>query len=66
MLRHTFGRNYMAAGGNIVRLQEILGHATLQMTLIYARFAPGHLEGEMDRVSYAPSDSASAADYRPT
>ena len=35
-------------------------------TSIYARFAPGHLEGEMDRVSYAPSDSASAADYRPT
>lgn len=51
-LRHTFGRNYMQNGGNIVRLQEILGHSDLKMTMIYARFAPGHLEDEMDRVDY--------------
>ncbi len=51
-LRHTFASHYIMAGGNILCLQKILGHADLKMTLIYAHLAPDFLEGEMDRVRF--------------
>jgi integrase/recombinase XerD len=52
-LRHTFGSHYIAAGGDPLRLQRILGHSSLAMTARYVqiqtkdlsevheRFAPG-------------------------
>ncbi len=44
VLRHTFASHFMMAGGNIVVLQRILGHANLTMTMRYSHFAPDHLE----------------------
>jgi len=35
-LRHTFGRQYVVAGGDLVSLQRILGHASISTTRIYA------------------------------
>lgn len=35
MLRHTFAKQYLKNGGNIVHLQHILGHSNLQTTMIY-------------------------------
>jgi integrase len=51
-MRHTFASHYIMAGGNILALQKILGHADLKMTLIYAHLAPDFLDGEMDRVRF--------------
>ncbi len=34
----------MMNGGNILVLQKILGHSTINMTMRYAHFAPDHLE----------------------
>ena len=34
----------MMNGGNILVLKEILGHSDIKMTMIYAHFAPKHLE----------------------
>lgn len=31
-------------GGNIIALQRILGHATIQQTMAYAHFAPDYLQ----------------------
>lgn len=36
VLRHTFGRQYIMAGGDLVSLQRILGHTDIQTTRIYA------------------------------
>lgn len=44
MLRHTFANHFMMNGGNILVLKEILGHADIKMTMIYAHFSPAHLE----------------------
>ncbi|MFH7564532.1 site-specific integrase [Oceanimonas smirnovii] len=44
VLRHTFASHFMMNGGNILVLQKILGHSTINMTMRYAHFAPDHLE----------------------
>ncbi|RUE05583.1 hypothetical protein IPC1228_07270 [Pseudomonas aeruginosa] len=43
VLRHTFASHYMMNGGNILTLQRVLGHASLNMTMPYAHLAPDHL-----------------------
>lgn len=50
-LRHTFATHFMMNGGNIITLQRILGHSTLQQTLTYAHFAPDFLQ---DAITYNP------------
>ena len=44
VLRHTFASHFMAKGGNILVLQKILGHQSLNMTMKYSHLAPGHLK----------------------
>jgi len=44
VLRHSFASHFMMNGGNILVLQKILGHSTINMTMRYAHFAPDHLE----------------------
>ncbi|MBL8633364.1 MAG: site-specific integrase [Myxococcales bacterium] len=52
ILRHSFASHYVMAGGNILALQKILGHASIEMTLVYAHLAPDFLEGELDRLKF--------------
>ncbi|POZ49866.1 phage integrase [Methylovulum psychrotolerans] len=42
ILRHTFASHFMINGGNILSLQNILGHADITMTMHYAHLAPDH------------------------
>lgn len=44
VLRHTFASHFMMNGGNILILQQILGHTSITTTMRYAHFAPDHLE----------------------
>lgn len=42
VLRHSFASHFMINGGNILTLQQILGHADIKMTMRYAHLAPSH------------------------
>lgn len=44
VMRHTFATHFIMNGGNIITLQRILGHSTIQQTMIYSHFAPDFLQ----------------------
>ncbi|MGJ0630290.1 phage integrase, partial [Xenorhabdus bovienii] len=44
VLRHTFASHFMMNGGNIVALQQILGHANIQQTMTYAHLSPDYMQ----------------------
>jgi site-specific recombinase XerD len=44
VLRHSFASHFVIAGGNILALQRILGHADLKTTMRYAHLSPEHLQ----------------------
>ncbi|MEN3258492.1 tyrosine-type recombinase/integrase [Sodalis endosymbiont of Spalangia cameroni] len=52
VFRHTFASHFMMNGGNILTLQKILGHSTINQTMVYAHFAPEHL---IDAVKLNPT-----------
>ncbi|WP_413740809.1 tyrosine-type recombinase/integrase [Sodalis sp. RH18] len=56
VFRHTFATHFMMNGGNIITLQRILGHSTIQQTMVYAHFAPDFLN---DAVLYNPLNGVS-------
>jgi integrase len=51
-LRHTFASNYIIKGGNLVCLQKILGHSTINMTLRYAHLAPDFMAKDIERLDF--------------
>ncbi|PMN18121.1 integrase [Vibrio lentus] len=51
VLRHTFASHFMMNGGNILVLQNILGHQKIEQTMIYAHFSPNHLS---DAITFNP------------
>ena len=53
--RHTFAVNFLRNGGNILALQDLLGHSTLEMVRRYARQAEVDLQAAQRRAS--PADN---------
>lgn len=51
VLRHSFASHFMMNGGNILTLQKILGHSSINMTMRYAHLSKDHL---YDALKYSP------------
>lgn len=48
-LRHTFGTMAVTRGMDVYKLKEIMGHARIETTLVYAKLRPVTLSEEMER-----------------
>ncbi len=51
LFRHTFAKNYVLAGGGMIQLQTILGHATLDMTRKYVNLYGNDIHRDFDRLN---------------
>ena len=51
LLRHTFAVNYLINGGDVMTLQRILGHASLDVTKTYMHLAEAHVQIQHHRFS---------------
>lgn len=52
-LRHTFASQWVVKGGDLFKLQKILGHQSVQMTLRYAHLAPDAFQADHGRLGAA-------------
>ena len=49
-LRHTFASQWVMKGGDLFKLQKILGHQSVQMTMRYAHLAPDAFKDDYARL----------------
>jgi integrase len=58
-LRHTFASAWVRKGGDLFKLQKILGHKTVQMTMRYAHLQPTAFEADFARFASLERSSGS-------
>lgn len=61
--RHTFATNYLLAGGKITNLQHILGHSSINTTMIYAHIVDQDKEEELGKLGRFYLGNTSAESY---
>jgi integrase len=54
VLRHSYGKEWVEAGGNLRVLKEVLGHKSLKTTERYAHFAPDIAQREAAKLPALP------------
>ena len=61
--RHSFASHWVMKGGDLFKLQKILGHKTVQMTMRYAHLAPAAFSADHGR--FGPAVSLEPGEVRP-
>ena len=64
LFRHTFAKNYIMAGGNPVKLQKLLNHKTIDMTMKYVNLYGEDISKDLDL--FNPLDNFKRNNYTPT
>lgn len=65
-LRHTFASHWVMRGGDLFKLQKILGHKTVDMTMRYAHLTPDAFTGDFDRLgTTVPGQVAQVVELHP-
>jgi integrase len=59
-LRHTFASHWAMSGGDMWKLQRILGHQSIDMTMRYSHLCPSAFADDMDRLGPAPRVASGA------
>lgn len=52
MLRHTYASQLVMAGVDLTTVRDLLGHADIHTTLIYAHLAPDHLKDAANKLPF--------------
>lgn len=52
-LRHSFASSWAASGGDMFRLQRMLGHASITVTMRYSHLAPDAFAADLGRLGQA-------------
>jgi integrase len=60
-LRHTFASHWVMGGGDLYKLQRIMGHASIEMTMRYAHLAPEAYANDYARLGTAIARALPAA-----
>lgn len=61
LFRHTFAKNWILSGGDVFRLQKILGHHDISMTRNYVNMFSGDLKNGFE--DHNPLDKFSRGDF---
>jgi len=64
-LRHTFASHWVMGGGDLFKLQKILGHKTVQMTMRYAHLQPTAFADDLDRFAHLEPPRAEVLEMCP-
>lgn len=48
--RHTFGTNYLIAGGKVENLQKLMGHSKIETTMIYVHIVESMVDVEVNKM----------------
>lgn len=51
-LRHTFASHFLMNGGSIFDLQKLLGHKSINSTMVYAHFSQSHIKDIMEKIRF--------------
>jgi integrase len=57
-MRHTYASHWVANGGDLFKLQKILGHKSVQMTMRYAHLVPDAFAADHARLGGAAARTA--------
>lgn len=60
-LRHTFASHWAMSGGDMWKLQRILGHQSIDMTMRYSHLCPDAFAADYDRFGPAPQVGTGAS-----
>jgi integrase len=60
-LRHTFASRCVMAGVDILTVNKLMRHKTLQVTMRYAHLSQGHLHDAVEALAKSATGSATAA-----
>ena len=64
LFRHTFAKNWIMNGGDIFRLQKVLGHSTLDMVKQYVAIYSADLKRDYDQFSLFDRAKASSEQHK--
>lgn len=64
LFRHTFAKNYILNGGNPAKLQKLLNHKTIDMTMRYVNLYGDDISNDLDL--FNPLDSFKRNNHTPT
>lgn len=64
LFRHTFAKNYIMAGGSPVKLQKLLNHKTMEMTMQYVNLYGNDISNDLDL--FNPLDNFKRSHHIPT